>query len=236
MKETMVSKKIIKAEEMDPKFKYIMKKHGAERLMRCFQCGTCTADCQITQYSSFYHPRRIARMIQLGLKDRLLSDDHLWLCAACYTCVDHCPQDVEPAKVIGVLKEMIVTEQKRMQQELAQVQPTITEVFKLKYLDALDAKKAIEPLISARGRITVLETTGKVGWEFGDEALGKREVAERERQSLTKILFYVTIVIGVRERACLQVLHAHFFCMPKLRVRSKRKREKEAVHSPHYKL
>ena len=114
MKETMVSKKIIKAEEMDPKFKYIMKKHGAERLALCYQCGTCTSDCPVTKYSSFYHPRRLARMIQLGLKDRLLSNDHIWLCIGCYTCVDHCPQDVKPATVIRALKELIVTEQKKM--------------------------------------------------------------------------------------------------------------------------
>jgi len=38
----------IKAEELDPKFKYEMSKiHGAEKLMLCFQCGTCTAGCPI---------------------------------------------------------------------------------------------------------------------------------------------------------------------------------------------
>jgi type II secretory pathway component GspD/PulD (secretin) len=63
----------------------------------------------------------------------------------------------------------------------------------LKYLDALDAKKALEPLISPRGRITVLESTGKAGWEFGTEALSKRATKERERQSLTKILLITDI-------------------------------------------
>ena len=64
---------VIKAEEMDPKFKYeISKLPGAEKLMLCFQCGTCTADCPISRFSDFYRPRRIARMVHLGLKDRLL--------------------------------------------------------------------------------------------------------------------------------------------------------------------
>jgi type IV pilus assembly protein PilQ len=100
------------------------------------------------------------------------------------------------ANVISVAPLEKLTEQKRMEQELAQVQPTITEVFQLKYIDALDAKKALEPLISARGRITILEMTGKAGWEFSSgvsATLGKREVKERERQSLSRVLLITDI-------------------------------------------
>jgi heterodisulfide reductase subunit C len=49
-------------------------------------------------------------MAQLGLKDRVLSSDQLWLCAACYTCVDHCPQDVEISSVIRALRNIAVQE------------------------------------------------------------------------------------------------------------------------------
>ena len=102
---------VIKAEELNPKFKYEMSKiHGAEKVMVCFQCGTCTADCPISRFSDFYRPRKIARMVQLGLKDRLLSDDALWLCSACFTCVDHCPQGVEIAGIVRALRNLIVKE------------------------------------------------------------------------------------------------------------------------------
>jgi len=101
----------IKAEELDPKFKYEMSKiHGAEKLMLCFQCGTCTADCPISRFSDFYRPRKIARMVQLGLRDRLLSDDALWLCSTCFTCVDHCPQGVEIAGIVRALRNLTVKE------------------------------------------------------------------------------------------------------------------------------
>lgn len=99
--------KRIKASEMDPKFKYeIAKMHGGEKLMRCFQCGTCTSDCPIARFSETYRPRQIIRMAQLGLKERVLSSDTLWLCAACFTCTDRCPQDVEVASVIRVLRNL----------------------------------------------------------------------------------------------------------------------------------
>jgi len=107
--------KVISNGEMDPKFKYEMSKtHGAENIMLCFQCGTCTADCPIAKFTDFYKPRRITRMVQFGLKDRLLSDDHLWLCSTCYACIDHCPQNVEPASIVRVLRNMAVKEKNMM--------------------------------------------------------------------------------------------------------------------------
>jgi heterodisulfide reductase subunit C len=100
-------KKAIKASEMDPKFKYeIAKMPGGEKLMRCFQCGTCTSDCPIAKFSDNYRPRQIIRMTQLGLKERVLSSETLWLCASCFTCTDRCPQDVEVASVIRVLRNL----------------------------------------------------------------------------------------------------------------------------------
>ena len=101
------TQKSIKASEINPKFKYeISKMHGGEKLMRCFQCGTCTSDCPIAEFSDTYRPRQIIRMAQLGLKDRVLKSDTLWLCAACFTCTDRCPQGVEVASVIRVLRNL----------------------------------------------------------------------------------------------------------------------------------
>lgn len=99
----------IKAWEFDTTFKReISKMHGAEKLKQCFQCGTCTSDCPIARFSDSYRPRHIIRMAQLGLKDRVLPSNTLWLCAACFTCSDRCPQDVEVASVIRVLRNAAV--------------------------------------------------------------------------------------------------------------------------------
>jgi heterodisulfide reductase subunit C len=104
-------KKTTKALKIDPRFKYeISKMHGGEKLMRCFQCGTCTSDCPIARFSDTYRPRQIIRMTQLGLKDRVLNSDALWLCAACFTCTDRCPQNVDVASVIRVLRNLAAKE------------------------------------------------------------------------------------------------------------------------------
>ena len=102
-------KMAIKTTDMNPKFKYeISKIPGAEKVMLCFQCGTCTAYCPIARFDDFYRPRKLVRMVQLGLKDRLLSNDVIWLCSTCFTCVDHCPQDVGIAQIVRALRNLTV--------------------------------------------------------------------------------------------------------------------------------
>ena len=102
---------MLKTSDIDPKFKYkINKLPGAEKIMMCFQCGTCTADCPIARFSDIYRPRKLMRMIQLGMKNKVLTSEALWLCAACFTCVDHCPQGVDIANVLRALRNMAVKE------------------------------------------------------------------------------------------------------------------------------
>ncbi len=111
MTETVVNitsgKEPIRASELDPKFKYeLLKMPGSEKILKCFQCGTCTSDCPIARFSDTYRPRTLIHMAQLGLRDRVLKSDTLWLCADCFTCTDRCPQDVEVASVIRVLRNL----------------------------------------------------------------------------------------------------------------------------------
>ena len=97
----------VRASEISRGFKYeVSKVHGGEKLLKCFQCGTCTSDCPIARFSDAYRPRQIIRMVQIGLKEKVLSSDTLWLCASCFTCTDRCPQDVEVASVIRVLRNL----------------------------------------------------------------------------------------------------------------------------------
>ena len=102
---------ILRLSEADLHFKYELSKvPGAEKLMLCFQCGTCTADCPVARFSGSYRPIRILRMAELGMKKEVLSSDDIWLCAACYMCTDRCPQGVEFASIMRALRNMAVTE------------------------------------------------------------------------------------------------------------------------------
>jgi type IV pilus assembly protein PilQ len=101
--------------------------------------------------------------------------------------------------IITVAPVEKLTEQKKKEADLAQIQPTVTEVFNLKFIDAADAKKALEPFLSNRGKITVLETTGQAGWEFGTEEIAKRKRVTEGRVSRSKTLI-VTDVPPILEK------------------------------------
>lgn len=52
-----------------------------------------------------------------------------------------------------------------------------TDIITLKFLDAQDAQKIIIPLLSPRGRTSVLYARGQKGWHFGTFKIGKGEVS-----------------------------------------------------------
>lgn len=47
------------------------------------------------------------------------------------------------------------------------IEPLVSKVFTLKYLDAYDIKEICEAQLSSRGKISILKNKGLPGWEFG---------------------------------------------------------------------
>ena len=90
--------------------KQVMETPGASRLMHCYQCGTCTSDCPIAKRVEEFRPRNIARLVMYGQKDRLLEGDLLYLCAGCYTCYEHCPQEVHVSEIVTGLRTIALNE------------------------------------------------------------------------------------------------------------------------------
>jgi len=88
----------------------LMETPGAEKLMRCYQCGVCTADCPVAMRVKEFRPRRIARLAALGQRDRLLGGDTVWLCAGCYTCYERCPEQVRVSEIISALRKLALME------------------------------------------------------------------------------------------------------------------------------
>jgi len=58
-------------------------------------------------------------------------------------------------------------------------EPLRTEIIDLKFLDAQDAMRIIIPMLSPRGKISILYTKGQKGWKFGTFKIGKEEVEAR---------------------------------------------------------
>ena len=95
--------------QLDPNFKYEVAEYpGAENIRLCFACGTCSAGCPVRGIDEKFNPRKIIRMILLGMKDRVLQSDFIWLCSTCYTCSQRCPQGVRLTDIVKALENMAV--------------------------------------------------------------------------------------------------------------------------------
>lgn len=79
-------------------------------IRKCFACGTCTISCPVFEVKSEYNPRKIIRMVLLGMREELLSSELIWMCAGCYTCYERCPQDVKFTTIIHSLRNLAMQE------------------------------------------------------------------------------------------------------------------------------
>lgn len=75
----------------------------------CYQCGKCSAGCPIRNYMED-SPNKIIRYIQLGLYEKALNSDTIWLCAGCLTCSTRCPKEFDLAKFMDALREIALKE------------------------------------------------------------------------------------------------------------------------------
>jgi type IV pilus assembly protein PilQ len=91
-----------------------------------------------------------------------------------------------------------ITEREKRDLARREVERPRTKVFNLKYIDANDAKKSIEPLLSSVGRATVLEVTGQAGWEFGIDVT-KRQRTQEKREARTKVMVVSDIAKKIDE-------------------------------------
>ena len=83
---------------------------GGGPIQSCYHCRKCTAGCPIA-FAMEYNPNQIIKMIQMGMRDRVLNSSTIWLCASCETCVTRCPNDVDIARMMDALREMAIESQ-----------------------------------------------------------------------------------------------------------------------------
>ena len=77
-----------------------------ENLFGCYQCGTCSAGCPFIEDMDL-SPDEVIRYIILDRKE-VLNSKTIWLCAACFTCAERCPRDINITKIMEALRQIIL--------------------------------------------------------------------------------------------------------------------------------
>ena len=81
--------------------------------------------------------------------------------------------------------------------QVEMIEPLVSEVFKLKYLDAYDLYEICSAQLSSRGKVTILKTRTLPGWEFGGEGSkgAATEAGVRSRKKREEIQKSKTLVV-----------------------------------------
>ncbi len=78
---------------------------SGETIQACFQCQKCSAGCPIA-YAMDILPNQMLRHIQYGHREKVLASKTIWICASCYTCSVRCPNNIDIAKIMDVLRNV----------------------------------------------------------------------------------------------------------------------------------
>jgi heterodisulfide reductase subunit C len=88
-------KEVLSSESSNFEFLY-----NKDNVIKCLQCGRCTAGCPAAKVFDDYSPREIVRRAQECSADELAKDPLIWRCGQCYTCNSRCPRNNTPASII----------------------------------------------------------------------------------------------------------------------------------------
>jgi ferredoxin len=94
---------------VDPNLLLELKEYGDVNVEACFNCGNCTAICPLATDETPF-PRNNIRLIQLGLKERMLQSVDPWLCYYCGDCSNTCPRGAEPAESQMALRRWLTAQ------------------------------------------------------------------------------------------------------------------------------
>ena len=90
-------------------------KNDAERMkeisgvnpLKCMKCGKCSATCPAFNEMDI-KPHQFVSYVQNGDIEALANSKSLWKCLSCFACVERCPRDVQPGKLIDAARQLVV--------------------------------------------------------------------------------------------------------------------------------
>ncbi len=77
--------------------------------LKCMKCGKCSASCPSFNEMDI-KPHQFVSYVQNEDIESLVKSKSLWKCLSCFACVERCPRDVKPGKLIDAARQLVVRE------------------------------------------------------------------------------------------------------------------------------
>ena len=74
---------------------------------KCMKCGKCSASCPAYNEMDI-RPHQFVSYVQNGDVEALMNSKSIWKCLSCFACVERCPRDVKPAKLIEAVRLSVI--------------------------------------------------------------------------------------------------------------------------------
>ena len=75
--------------------------------LKCMKCGKCSATCPAFNEMDI-KPHQFVSYVQNGDIEALANSESLWKCLSCFACVERCPRDVQPGRLIDAARQLVV--------------------------------------------------------------------------------------------------------------------------------
>ena len=97
----------ISALRQEKTFRDLVIESVGEEIFDCYQCYKCSAGCPVSLNMDML-PHQVIRSVLFNQKERALSSKTIWICASCETCTTRCPNEIDIARVMDVLRQIRV--------------------------------------------------------------------------------------------------------------------------------
>ena len=77
--------------------------------LKCMKCGKCSASCPSYNEMDIKPHQFVSYVINEDIES-LVKSKSLWKCLSCFACVERCPRDVKPGKLIDAARQIDVRE------------------------------------------------------------------------------------------------------------------------------
>ena len=75
--------------------------------LKCMKCGKCSASCP--SYNEMdIKPHQFVSYVQNGDIEALVNSKSLYKCLSCFACIERCPRDVKPGKLIDAARQIVL--------------------------------------------------------------------------------------------------------------------------------
>ena len=75
--------------------------------LKCMKCGKCSATCPSFDEMDIKPHQFVSYVVNEDI-EALTNSKSLWKCLSCFACVERCPRDVKPAKLIDAARQIVV--------------------------------------------------------------------------------------------------------------------------------